>query len=105
MPSVYPCCPLGPCQELNLQDEGWELHYGQKLERSQVQRVWSELKKSSDFEARRVEVDAYNAQHRWRKRGLAMIPTKFGISFTAKHLNQVPRPTPHSHPPLSQSGG
>lgn len=29
------------------------------------------------------------AAHRWRKRGLAVVPTKFGISFTTKFLNQA----------------
>jgi len=36
-----------------------------------------------------VQVDAYNSGNRWRKRGIAITPTKFGISFTTKFLNQV----------------
>ncbi len=34
-------------------------------------------------------MDAFNAAHRHRKRGLAMVPTKFGLSFTAKFMNQA----------------
>ena len=54
-----------------------------------MQRIWTELRASSDFDARRRAVDEFNARSRWRKKGLAMIPTKFGISFTTKFLNQV----------------
>ncbi len=38
---------------------------------------------------RASEVDAFNGAHRYRKRGLAMVPTKFGLSFTAKFMNQA----------------
>ena len=45
--------------------------------------------KRSDFDNRVKLVEEYNASSRYRKRGIALIPTKFGISFTAKFLNQV----------------
>ena len=45
--------------------------------------------KGSDFGARRAAAEEFNAGSRWRKRGLAAIPTKFGISFTTKFLNQA----------------
>ncbi len=31
---------------------------------------------------------AFNAAHKWTKRGLAIVPTKFGIAFTATFMNQ-----------------
>ena len=49
----------------------------------------SELKESSAFEKRRREIAKWNAAHPHRKRGLAMTPVKFGISFTLTHLNQA----------------
>lgn len=36
-----------------------------------------------------ITVDAFNASHRWKKRGLSIIPTKYGISFTALFFNQA----------------
>ena len=36
-----------------------------------------------------AEVQQFNGANRWRKRGLAVTPTKFGISFTALFMNQV----------------
>lgn len=34
-------------------------------------------------------VEEFNKQNRWRKRGISIVPTKFGIAFTALHLNQA----------------
>jgi len=64
-------------------------HYGQELEDDRIQTLWHELKETSGLERRRTEVAAWNAAHPHRKRGLAMTPVKFGISFTVTHLNQA----------------
>ncbi|MFP2925590.1 xanthine dehydrogenase molybdopterin binding subunit [Pyxidicoccus sp. 3LG] len=64
-------------------------HYGQELEDERMPRLWRELKASSDFARRRQEVDAFNARSPSIKRGLALTPMKFGISFTATFLNQA----------------
>ena len=48
-----------------------------------------ELVRRSDYVARRAEVAAYNAGSRVLKRGIALTPVKFGISFTLTHLNQA----------------
>ncbi|GMH11487.1 hypothetical protein Nepgr_013328 [Nepenthes gracilis] len=76
-------------REMNFQREGSVLHYGQKLEHYTLPQLWKELKLSSDFLNVREEVDKFNLQNRWKKRGIAIIPTKFGISFTAKFMNQA----------------
>ena len=64
-------------------------HYGQEIEDNRLQRVWRELKESSAFESRRAGVAQWNAAHPHCKRGIAMTPVKFGISFTLTHLNQA----------------
>src|SRR5207244_5644453 len=56
---------------------------------NRIQTIWRELKKSSDLGRRRVELTAWNRQHPHGKRGLAITPVKFGISFTVTHLNQA----------------
>src|SRR6185503_13407274 len=53
-----------------------------------IDRIWSELKETGKFDARRAEVAAFNAQHEEAKRGIAITPAKFGISFTATFYNQ-----------------
>uniref|UniRef100_A0A8B9KI88 Xanthine dehydrogenase/oxidase n=1 Tax=Astyanax mexicanus TaxID=7994 RepID=A0A8B9KI88_ASTMX len=59
------------------------------LEQFTIDRCWDECITISDFSQRRARVELYNKQHRWTKRGLSIIPTKFGISFTATFLNQA----------------
>jgi xanthine dehydrogenase/oxidase len=53
-----------------------------------VNACWDQLKTEFDVERRRTEIAAFNRTNRWKKRGLALVPTKFGISFTAKFMNQ-----------------
>lgn len=76
-------------QEINFQGEGSILHYGQQLQHCTLFPLWNELKLSCDFLNARKEVDNFNLKNRWKKRGIAMVPTKFGISFTLKLMNQV----------------
>jgi xanthine dehydrogenase molybdopterin binding subunit len=64
-------------------------HYGQLIEDNRLQTIWHELKKTAELERRRVEIAAWNTAHPHTKRGLAMTPVKFGISFTVTHLNQA----------------
>ncbi|XP_070675277.1 xanthine dehydrogenase 1-like isoform X1 [Malus domestica] len=76
-------------KEINFQGEGSILHYGQQLKHCTLGPVWNQLKLSCDFSKARYEVDQFNIQNRWRKRGIAMVPTKFGIAFTLKLMNQA----------------
>lgn len=76
-------------REVNFQSEGSILHYGQILEHFTLPELWNQLKLSCDFPRARAEVNEFNVQNRWKKRGLAMVPTKFGISFTTKFMNQA----------------
>jgi xanthine dehydrogenase large subunit len=52
-------------------------------------RIFKELTTKARYAERRADIEAWNKAHRWRKRGLAYQPVKFGISFTASHLNQA----------------
>ena len=74
-------------REANLVKEGYITHYGMELKGVQAEACWSSI--SGDLDARRADVDAFNAANRWRKRGIALTPVKFGISFTATFLNQA----------------
>src|SRR5438270_879959 len=64
-------------------------HYGQEIEDNRIGRVWNELYRSGNFEARRAELSRWNGAHPHIKRGLAITLVKFGISFTTTHLNQA----------------
>jgi xanthine dehydrogenase/oxidase len=72
-----------------LPQEGDVAFFGQKLVGCQAERCWQEVWESSAYPERRKAVEEFNKAHRFRKRGLAITPTKFGISFTTKFLNQA----------------
>ena len=54
-----------------------------------LNRLVEKLEDSSNFAARKAAVAAWNAQNPILKRGIALTPVKFGISFTLTHLNQA----------------
>lgn len=64
-------------------------HYGQELDDERIPQIWSSLVASSKLGERRAAIDAFNAKSSRIKRGIAITPVKFGISFTATWLNQA----------------
>ncbi|MBN8187112.1 molybdopterin-dependent oxidoreductase [Salipiger thiooxidans] len=64
-------------------------HYGQPVEDFILGALTDRLAESCDYSARREAVAAWNAETPLLKRGLALTPVKFGISFTLTHLNQA----------------
>ena len=65
-------------------------HYGQPIrDADRIERIWNELRESSDFDERWQATERFNAENRHIKRGLAITPVKFGISFTMSHYNQA----------------
>jgi xanthine dehydrogenase large subunit len=63
--------------------------YGQVVEDNVLDALVDDLLRSSDYAARRAAIDAANASSPIIKRGLALTPLKFGISFNATHFNQA----------------
>jgi xanthine dehydrogenase large subunit len=70
--------------------ETYTTHYGQVIKDvDRIGRIWDELKSSSQYAERRQELDRFNAQNPNTKRGLAITPVKFGISFNLTAFNQA----------------
>ncbi len=77
-------------RERNFYREGDTTHYGMPVkDASRIERIWRELKQTASFDDRREAVNAFNRTYFHRKRGIAMTPVKFGISFTATFFNQA----------------
>ncbi|MDX1301406.1 xanthine dehydrogenase molybdopterin binding subunit [Photobacterium sp.] len=64
-------------------------HYYQTVEHNLLQVITEQLETSSDYHARRLAINAFNQHSPILKKGLALTPVKFGISFTASFLNQA----------------
>ncbi|MBN9346734.1 MAG: xanthine dehydrogenase molybdopterin binding subunit [Devosia sp.] len=63
--------------------------YHQTVEDNIIHRVVEELERSSDYQKRRAAVLEFNRTHAVLKKGIALSPVKFGISFTATWHNQA----------------
>ncbi len=64
-------------------------HYQEDIGDNRIQDIWRQVLAEAKFPVRRVEVAAWNLAHPHMKRGLAVTPLKFGISFTLSHYNQA----------------
>ena len=81
--------PVEKLREINFYKPMEETHFNQAIEDWHVPLMWDQVKEETKYEDRRKAIEEFNATHKWQKKGLAMIPTKFGISFTALFLNQA----------------
>jgi len=76
-------------QEKNLLQESDQLHYGMQVENAQARRCWLEAEKRYRIEEMRLEIQEFNLNHDLQKKGLALMPICYGISFgKAIFLNQ-----------------
>ncbi|MEZ4379947.1 MAG: xanthine dehydrogenase molybdopterin binding subunit [Nannocystaceae bacterium] len=73
----------------NFYTTGQRTPYGQELRDVRLQRIYDELTTRVDYSARQAAVAAFNARSEHVRRGLALQPVKFGISFTNSVLNQA----------------
>jgi xanthine dehydrogenase/oxidase len=76
-------------REKNLYERGDVTPFGQALSYCYIRQVWSYLKDKSKYAAKRREVDDFNAKNRWRKRGLALMPVKYGSGYNLAMLEQA----------------
>jgi xanthine dehydrogenase large subunit len=63
--------------------------YGQTVEDNVIAPLVAELAERTGYDARRAEIAAFNAASPVLKKGLALTPVKFGISFNVAHFNQA----------------
>ncbi|MBP9736983.1 MAG: xanthine dehydrogenase molybdopterin binding subunit, partial [Rhodoferax sp.] len=64
-------------------------HYGMQVEGNILPELLSELKHSAQYSQRVEAISTWNSSHATVKRGIAITPVKFGISFTATLFNQA----------------
>ncbi|MEI6642101.1 MAG: xanthine dehydrogenase molybdopterin binding subunit [Novosphingobium sp.] len=77
-------------RERNLYGPGRDVTpYGMQLEDNIAPQIVARLRETSAYDARREAIAAFNASSPVLKRGIALTPVKFGISFTTTHLNQA----------------
>ena len=70
-------------------DERNVTHYGMTIEDNILAPLLSKLQQTSSYDERRARISQWNASSPVIKRGIALTPVKFGISFTATLFNQA----------------
>ncbi|WP_323042083.1 xanthine dehydrogenase molybdopterin binding subunit [Gemmobacter sp.] len=88
-PGALPPDPQGILKKAKQAGAVQTTHYGQEVRDFVLHDLVARLEASSDYAARRAAVRDWNAANAVIKRGLALTPVKFGISFTLTHLNQA----------------
>jgi xanthine dehydrogenase/oxidase len=83
--------PVDELRWKNLYKPGELTPFLQKIDEDwHVPIMLQQVRKEVNYDIRKEAIEKFNAEHKWRKRGICMIPTKFGLSFaTALHLNQA----------------
>ena len=64
-------------------------HYGQALTYCIIRELWDHAYSDCDFHSRHEAIDEFNRANRWRKRGMAMVPVKYGIGYQPRFLDQA----------------
>ncbi len=66
-----------------------ETPYGQIVKGNRLQTIFEKLTEKAQYHKRRQEIQNFNKKHKYIKRGIDLMPVKFGISFTSSFLNQA----------------
>lgn len=74
----------------NLYKPGQSTPYGQPVRHAErLHKIWDTLVERADISRRQQQIDAFNSSEPYRRRGLAITPVKFGISFNFTAFNQA----------------
>lgn len=76
-------------QKKNMLFDGAEFPYGQIVDECEAQPCWEELDNQYNLEALQKEITLFNAQNSFLKKGMALMPICFGISFTNTPMNNA----------------
>ena len=76
-------------QRKNMMDNKDEFPYGQVVAECEAKNCWDEVMAAYDVEAEKREIELFNKQNQFYKKGLSLMPVCFGISFTNTMMNQA----------------
>jgi xanthine dehydrogenase/oxidase len=63
-------------------------HYNMRLLDWHMPALIEQVLKDSNYEQQEKDIEAFNSSNQWKKRGIALTPVKYGLSFLARFLNQ-----------------
>ncbi|XP_069019866.1 aldehyde oxidase 6 [Embiotoca jacksoni] len=81
--------PADQIREINMYKGPSATHYKFEFSPENLLRCWEECKFKCEYSSRRRAVEQFNLQSRWKKRGMSIVPIKYGIAFAESFLNQA----------------
>uniref|UniRef100_A0A9J7X092 Aldehyde oxidase 5 n=1 Tax=Cyprinus carpio carpio TaxID=630221 RepID=A0A9J7X092_CYPCA len=82
--------PAHQVRDINMyKDEKCYTHHKQLFSPHDMVRCWNECLEKSDYTHRCLSIKQFNAHNHWKKRGISIVPLKFGIGFSKGFYNQV----------------
>jgi xanthine dehydrogenase large subunit len=76
-------------QRKNMMNDGTEFPYGQIVKECEAQRCWDEVTERYDISKVKNDIEVFNNDNSFFKKGFSMMPVCFGISFTNTMMNQA----------------
>ncbi|KAK7136891.1 hypothetical protein R3I93_017070 [Phoxinus phoxinus] len=76
-------------REINMYKEVSLTHYKMEFDPKNLVLCWNECMEKAAFSQRRQAIDLFNQQNQYKKRGISIIPIKYGIGFAEGFLNQA----------------
>jgi len=73
--------PADALRAANFYKIGDKTPYGEQIKYFSLDTVWSTIKTSADFDGKQAAAAAFNKANRWRKRGVALSPIKYGLAI------------------------
>lgn len=79
---------ISDVQKTNFFKAGEKAPYGMVMEELAVPKIYNELLKNNDYDNLKKDIDIFNKNSKYIKKGIGIVPVKYGIGFTATFLNQ-----------------
>lgn len=80
-------------KQMNFYKAGQVTPYGEKLPFFNVPAMWSQIQTTAEYQQRLQAVNQYNTANRWTKRGISLVPIKFGVYWAGSPVSGISRRT------------
>ncbi|TRZ01805.1 hypothetical protein DNTS_017775 [Danionella cerebrum] len=81
--------PASQVRDINMyKGEKCYTHHNQLFSPDQMVRCWNECLGKSSYNQRSLSIEQFNAHNHWKKRGISIVPLKFGVGFSKGFYNQ-----------------
>ncbi|XP_029941631.1 aldehyde oxidase 1-like [Salarias fasciatus] len=80
--------PTDQIREMNMYRGPSITHYKFQFNPGNMHRCWEECKLRSEYDARRSAIEQFNLERQWKKRGMSIVPIKYGVAFAEGFMNR-----------------